>query len=361
MTRGLLMLKCGALSIVGFFLLPLPALAQDAGFEAKVRAAGETYLAAEKGVGLSIGVLRDGRSHYYDFGTATKGGAASTRDTAYEIGSISKTISGLLLARAVIAGKASLDDDVRKYLDGAYPKLAYEGAPIRLLHLANMTSALPDNLPDLSGLDPDPGHIEHAAALAAYGKDRFLEDLRGVAPSAKPGENVAHSNVAAQLLTHVLERIYGAPYDAILKREIEGPLGFAARGEAMGYEASGAAAAVLPRDKFGYRYSTADMLRYAALQLNEADAAVALSHKGTWFTLDRKTYVGLTWIVSELPGGGRQLRYSGGTWGFASVMMLYPERKLGVVLMANNASDTAQDKLSGIATQLADALAAEGK
>jgi CubicO group peptidase (beta-lactamase class C family) len=261
----------------------------------------------------------------------------------------------------VIAGKASLDDDVRKYLDGAYPSLAFEGAPVRLLHLANMTSALPDNLPDLSGLGPDPGHVKHAAAVAAYGKGRFLEDLREVAPSAKPGENVAHSNVAAQLLIYVLERIYGAPYDTILKREIEGPLGFATGVGATGYETGGIAAAALPRDKFGYRYSTADMLRYAALQLNEADPAVALSHKGSWFTLDRKTYVGLTWIVSELPGGGRQLRYSGGTWGFASVMMLYPERKLGVVLMANNASHTGQDRLSGVATQLAEALAAEGE
>jgi CubicO group peptidase (beta-lactamase class C family) len=342
-------------------LLPQPVFAQDAGFAAKARVAGKGYLAAEKGVGLSIGVLYDGRSYFYDFGAAAKGGPAPTRSTGYEIGSISKTIGGLLLARAVVAGKASLDDDVRKYLDGAYPNLAFEGAPVRLLHLANMTSALPDNLPDLSALDPDPGHLKRAAALAAYGKGRFLEDLRGLAPSAKPGENVAHSNVAAELLIYILERIYGAPYDAILKREIEGPLGFATGAGATGYEAGGIAAAALPRDKFGYRYSTADMLLYAALQLDEADPAVALSHKGSWFTLDRKTYVGLTWIVSELPGGGRQLRYSGGTWGFASVMLLYPERKLGIVLLANNASDTGQDRLGEIATQLADALAAGGK
>jgi serine-type D-Ala-D-Ala carboxypeptidase/endopeptidase len=70
--------------------------------------------------------------------------------------------------------------------------------------------------------------------------------------------------------------------------------------------------AALPLDSFGYRYSIKEMLRYAALQLDECDSAVALSHRGTWFTLDRKTWVGLGWIVSELPGGGRQLRYSGG-------------------------------------------------
>lgn len=342
---------------IAALILSVPsAPAQDNAFAAKVEAAGAAYLAEEKGAGLSIGILQDGRTAFHDFGVATKGGAAPTENTAYEIGSISKTISGLLLARAVVAGKARLDDDVRIYLKGAYPRLVYGSEPVRLVHLANMTSALPDNLPDLRALEPDPGHALRAKALAAYGKPQFLEDLRAIQPSAKPGENVAHSNVAAQLLTYVLEQIYAAPYDAILKREIERPLGFAAGLAATGYEADGREAAPLPRDKFGYRYSAADMLRYAALQLDERDPAVALSHEGTWFTLDRKTWVGLTWIVSELPGGGRQLRYSGGTWGFASVMILYPERRLAIVLLANNASDTAQDRLSETAVNLAAAL-----
>ncbi len=332
-------------------------MAQDAGFTTKVQAAAKTYLAEERGAGLSIGVLKDARTSFFNFGSAARDGAAPTQNTVYEIGSISKTITGLLLARAVVVGKAKLDDDVRLYLKGDFPELAFEGEPVRLIHLANMTSALPDNLPDLAALGPDPGHLKHARALSAYGKAEFLRDLRTIRPGAKPGANVAHSNVAAQLLAYVLEGIYGAPYDTILKREIEKPLGFEAGADATGYEAGGREAATLPRDKFGYRYSTADMLRYAALQLDEGDPAVALSHKGTWFTLDRKTYVGLTWIVSELPGGERQLRYSGGTWGFASVMMVYPERRLAIILLANNASDTAQDRLSAIATDLANAVA----
>ena len=345
-----------ALAALAFVLAP-PALAQSAALDAQIRAAGTEYLAAEKGVGLSIGVIQDGKTSFYNFGAIAKGGPAPTADAAYEVGSISKTITGLLLARAVLAGKASLDDDVRKYLDGGYPKLEFAGEPVRLLHLANMTSALPDDLPDLSALDPDPGRFKHAEALMAYGKARFLEDLRGLSPSAKPGSNVAHSNLAAQLLIYALERIYGMPYAAILQREIEGPLGFAAKGEATGYDAGDRTAAVLAPANFGYRYSTRDMLRYAALQLDEADPAVALSHKGSWFTLDRKTWVGLTWIVSELPDGGRQLRYSGGTWGFASVMMVWPERKLAVVLMANKATDATQGRLSGIAGKIAEAFA----
>ena len=161
--------------------------------------------------------------------------------------------------------------------------------------------------------------------------------------------------MAAQLLIYVLERIYGMPYDTLLVREIERPLGFTGSAAATGYDAEGNVAAVLPREKFGWRYSTNDMLRYVALQLNEKDPAVALSHKGSWFTLDRKTWVALNWIVSELPGGGRQLRTSGGTFGFSSVMQVYPERKLAIVLLANRATPTAQDKLSEAAGRIVDA------
>lgn len=344
-----------ALPLLVAAVLAGSASAQDTGLASKIEAAARGYLKQEKGTGLAIGIIRDGKTSFHNFGSGERGAATVTERTEFEIGSIAKTMSGLLLARAVLAGKADLNDDVRKYLDGPYPRLEFEGEPVRLLHLANMTSALPDNLPDLSKLEPDPGRFKRAAALSAYGKAQFMADLRALTPREKPGASVGHSNAAAQLLNHVLERIYGMPYEAILRREIEAPLRFTAGPQATGYDAEGRQAAVLPRQHFGDRYSMADMMRYAARQLDERDPAVALSHKGSWFTLDRKTYVGLNWIVSELPGGGRQIRYSGGTWGFSSAMMLYPERRLAIVLLANNASDTAQDRLSAIATQLADA------
>lgn len=338
-----------------------PIAARPDSFATVVESAGREYLVAEAGVGLSIGVLHDGQSEFFDFGSVAKGGPAPTRDTAYEIGSIAKTISGLLLARAVIAGKLKLDDDVRDYLDGEYPNLVFEGEPVRLLHLANMTSALPDNLPDLSALEPDPGRHARAAALAAYTKAQFLKDLRSVSPSEKPGANVVHSNLAAQLLIYVLERAYGLDYQALLEREIERPLGFAARSSATGYDAEGRIAAALPRESFGNRYSVADMLRYAALQLDERDPAMRLSHEGSWFTLDRNNAIALSWIATYFPEGGRRYHYSGGTFGFASYMAIYPERKLAIVLLANKSGDTAQGRLGEIAARIADTLNAPGK
>ena len=328
--------------------------------DAQVRLLGRDYLAAESGVGLSIGIAKLGVTRFHNFGAVSLGGPRPTGETAYEIGSIAKTMTGLLLARAVLADRASLRDEARRYLDGPYPRLEFDGEPVRLLHLANMTSALPDNLPDLSSLSPDPGRHATARAIAAYTKPQFLDDLRALRPSERPGDNVAHSNVAASLLNLVLERIEGASYHAILARELEAPLRMTASGEATGYDADGREAAALPLHAFGQRYSAVAMLRYAELHLEGSDPAVRLSHEGTWFTLDRRTAVAMPWIVATLPDGGRQLFYSGGTFGFASFMALWPERRLAIVLLANKASDTAQDRLGEMAGQIAALLQEPG-
>lgn len=331
----------------------IPAAAQ----EAPIGALGAEYLAAEPhSAGLSIGILRDSEMRFYHFGTLEKGGNGPSEVTRYEIGSIAKTFTGLILARAVAAGKLGLDDDVRRYLDGEYPKLQFEGAPVRVRHLANMTSALPDNLRDLSALEPDPGRFKRARALAAYTKADFMRDLQNISPSAQPGENVGHSNLAAQLLIYVLERACSTSYEELLAREIERPLEFDTAAPQLksvpGHDAEGQVTAALPTASFGWRYTLRDMLRYTALQLDERDGAVKVSHEGTWFTLDRKNAVALPWIVTFLPAGKR-LHFSGGTFGFSSYMAFYPERKLGIVLLANNASDTAQDRLGKIAEGIA--------
>lgn len=75
-------------------------------------------------------------------------------------------------------------------------------------------------------LEPDPGRFKRARALAVYTKTDFMRDLQNISPSAKPGGNVGHSNLAAQLLIYVLQRACGASYDELLAREIERPLEF---------------------------------------------------------------------------------------------------------------------------------------
>ena len=101
------------------------------------------FMADPRAVGLSVGVLHGGSSHSYHYGTVSKQQWQAAHDrTIYPIASLTKTFTGVLLAQSQQAGKLQLTDDIRRYLDGDYPNLAFEGQPIRLHHLVNHVSGL---------------------------------------------------------------------------------------------------------------------------------------------------------------------------------------------------------------------------
>lgn len=113
-----------------------------------VRILGETFMKDKQAVGLSIGFYNNGTNYFYNFGTTEKGKALRpTENSIYEIGSITKTFVSLVLANAVLEKRIRLDDDIRKFLNGSYPNLEYRGKPIKVLHLANTTSGIPNWLP----------------------------------------------------------------------------------------------------------------------------------------------------------------------------------------------------------------------
>lgn len=355
-------------------ILPFAGVAAEAppatspAMDATVRELGRAWLERFGGIGLSIGIYDEGRRHFYNFGTTQfEGNQTPTKDTVYEIGSISKTLAGQLLARAVVEGRASLNDEVEKYLDAPYPNLAGGNEKIRLLHLANMTSQLVDNIPDLTQVRKvagEPLAATRMRVIGNYTREEFLQQLHRVAPRAAPGGDPAHSNVASMLLGVVLEKIYGAPFDVLLAREIERPLRMGsgtqpnakllARGHTSENEPLPSFVAKMAWPSGSLRYSTDDLLRFASLQVVERDASTKLAHQPTWFTLDRRQSVAMFWIVTETPRG-RRLHYSGGTYGFSSIVELFPEAKFALVALSNKAAE-GQDSLRNLAAELVEKL-----
>jgi CubicO group peptidase (beta-lactamase class C family) len=334
-------------------------------FDAAVQELGQSWLADNGGIGLTIGVYEDGQKHFYNFGaTRLDGNRVPARDTVYEIGSVAKTFAAQLLARAVIEGRAALEDDVTKYLDDKYPNLTRDGQPIRLLHLANMTSQLVDNIPDMTQVRAVPGVPLSTTRMAVYDKytrAELLRQLHRVAPRAAPGADPGPSNVAAMLLMVVLEKIYDEPFDQMLVREIEKPLRMAsgttpngkllARGYTRENEELPTYQAPMSWVTGSLRYSAEDLLKYAAWQMAEKDASVKLAHRPTWTTPDQTESIALFWLTSNSPQG-RRLYFSGGTFGFASVCDLYPEAHVAVVLLVNKHADRAQDTLRAMSAKI---------
>jgi D-alanyl-D-alanine-carboxypeptidase/D-alanyl-D-alanine-endopeptidase len=302
--------------------------------------------------GISAAVVHGGRTRFHNAGLIARGGSTSaTERSVYEIGSISKTFTGLLLAHAILEGRAAASDDVRKYLPPGYTNLARGDRPVRLIDLVDTTSALPDNLPDLRQTigDAKPDQIPFiiTKTLDGYTSQMLLADLRTASLVDTPGAAPRHSNVASQVVGIVLERLYGRPYQALLAQYVERPMGMASGVVApppalvaQGYDPKGPATPALTiptiRAAGGLRYSAADMARYLAAQLAARDPAIALTHRPAWGSPDTGA-IGFHWMIAKTADSQVYLRHGGGTFGFSSYCDFYPDKGYGIVLLANRA------------------------
>ena len=255
-----------------------------------------------------------------------------------------------------------------------YPNLAYKGKPIQLVHLTNMTSELPDNFPErpdsIKRANSDSVPFMMVNLMRGYTRQNFFDDLHAVTLKATPGQNPRHSNVAAQLLGYILEKTEQMPYAGLVAEQVDKPLAMRTTSPseppsnqfAIGYNENGTRMPAFTMTEMqaagGLRYSTADMLKYVAYQLNEKDEAVKLSHQATWGSPDN-TALALNWLVGRTIDSKRRLWQSGGTFGFASYCDLYPDQNLGIMLLANESDQTTQDRLKSISDRIMDTLYGE--
>jgi CubicO group peptidase (beta-lactamase class C family) len=312
-----------------------------------VQGAVDRYAGQNNPVGISIAVLHRGKESFFDYGQLTAGlDTLPTRKTIYEIGSITKTMTGTLVAQAVLDGRLSLDDDIRKLLPVNLSNLEFEGKPVLLRHLVTHTSGLPGNPP---GIPDDAG----ADGYEKYTHEKLLADLEAIKLKRVPGVSFSYSNMGAGLCGIILERAYGMPYESLLKKFVLDPLRMRDTGikltssmdkaYASGHDSKGAMTdrwTVNGIEAAGaVRSSAADMLRFARLNLDEKNPAVKLSHQV--LTPDGISPMGIFWQRKDSRTGGRCLTHEGGTGGFTSNVILMPERGIAVVVMMNSGEQRA--------------------
>jgi serine-type D-Ala-D-Ala carboxypeptidase/endopeptidase len=346
------------------------AFAAKAELAGAVEAAAGSFLAANpQAAGVSIGLLRGEDRHDAHFGKVVRGGTAKPdARTIYPIASISKTFAAALLARATVEGRAGLDDDIRLHLDGDYPNLAFEGQPIRLWHLLNHNSGLPFALPDIPENRPPfpPVPPEVARRIRAYGRADFQRDLHAVTIASLPGSGFSYSNAAVTLLSHILERLYRRPFEALVKAEIAGPLGMRdtfvvptpeqAKRAAPGYDEHGVPAPPIDDSLLGagaLRSTVADMLGYARWQMEERDPAVRLSHAP--HPISGKFSVGLNWQMM-IDGSRRRIWQEGSMPGYVSMCALLPHSRIALVAFANELDRASAPAFGRMTRQILTAL-----
>ena len=167
-------------------------------------------LAPATGAGVSIGVYQHGVRRVFSYGAAKP-------DSIFEIGAVTKTFTGLMLAQMVAQGKAKLDEPVRELLPaGTVAKP--DGPEIALLDLATRRSGLRWFPSNLYSADLNNPYADYTAAKLYAFVARHGVAKRSDAP-------VRNSELAFGLLGQALADRAGESFAALLKDEIAGPLG----------------------------------------------------------------------------------------------------------------------------------------
>lgn len=303
---------------------------------------------------LSIGIINGDNREEYFYGTVTKGKEQLPgSNTLYEVGSVTKTFTGIVLAHAINEGKISAEDDIRKYLPDSYKNLEYKGSPIRIKHLSNHTSRLP-RVPE--NLDKQPGFSEQDP-YKNYGKEMVFDFLKTIKLDTTPGVVNDYSNLGVAVLGLILEDLYKQPLDVLVSRYVTTPTKMThttfavADGDktnmATGYyETDGSVAMGWSLGAFkaagGIKSDMSDMLNYLAANMNEANADIALSHQPTF--KDANMSVGLNWMLSVTREKQLLVWHNGGTAGFSSFCGYLKDKKVGVVVLNNSGVNV--DKLA---------------
>jgi CubicO group peptidase (beta-lactamase class C family) len=315
-----------------------------------VRAAGEPFdlgrTALERidgtpGVGIAIGTIENGKTT-----VVLRGETGSTqklgRDTVFEIGSVTKTFTGLLLAEMAGRGEVRLDEPIEDLLPKGDTAPVRGGRHITLLDLATQSSGLP-RLPDnLAPRDPrDP--------YAGYDDARLFEFLSQYRLTRDIGAQYEYSNVGVGLLGRLLALRAGTTYEALLRERVLDPLDMHATAvvptEAMrahlavGHDVDGEPAHTWSLDALagagGLSSSLGDMLRYLrAVSAGDgplgAAARMAEEPRREAFA---GTRIGLTWNTNVADG---IVWHNGETGGYRAFAGFSADRTRAIVILANS-------------------------
>ena len=302
---------------------------------------------AGRAPGLILGVIdADGTRRVIAAGEARKG-ASVDANTLFEIGSITKAFTGILLADMVLRGEVRLDQPVAELLPAGTRVPQRNGRQITLADLASQVSGLP-RLPDnMRPADP-------ANPYADYSVAQLYEFLARHELRRDPGEQFEYSNLGVGLLGHALSLSAGTSYENLARERILAPLGMTSTvisltpllKERMAHGHSGEE--VVPlwdlptlAGAGALRSSMHDMLRFLAANLNPPDTpigrAIDLADNAR-FTVNSSMQLGLNWLIMNFRGD-TLVFHNGGTAGFRTIIAWNRRTRAGAVLLGNSSQD----------------------
>ncbi|MGE8159920.1 class C beta-lactamase [Paraburkholderia sp. NPDC080076] len=323
-------------------------------------------LMAKDGIhGMAVGIVVGGKPYVYDYGVASmETGKPVTRDTLFELGSISKTFTATLASYAQVSGDLSLSDTTGKYL----PVL--QGSQFGNVKLVNLGTHTPGGLPLQV---PDDIH----------NNGELMHFFKAWKPSCAPGTCRTYANPGIGTLGLITAKSMGQDFTPLMEQRVFSALGLKNSfidvpqsrmpDYAQGYKKDGApirmAPGVLSAEAYGVKSTAADMTRFmqANMDLLQLDAklqrAITETHTGyfkagvltqdlIWeqyaYPVALKTLLAgnsSTMVLKATPAvefkpplAPRQdvwINKTGSTNGFGAYVAFVPEKQLGIVMLAN--------------------------
>jgi D-alanyl-D-alanine-carboxypeptidase/D-alanyl-D-alanine-endopeptidase len=325
-------------------VVPPPALSEDAIRRLLVDRLDERRLS----VGMGVGVTEANSHRFVAYGCRdTCGGSPVNEKTLFEIGSITKLFTALLLSDMAVRGEVRLDEPVAELLPAGTRVPARDGRAITLRDLASHYSGLPRVA--TNGDSPDrPG-----GPYAAYSAERLYQFLAGHELIRTPGDSFEYSNVGAGLLGHALVlRAAASGYESLIRARILDPLRMddtviAIPSRLAADVASGHDDSLEPTSDWtfdvlagtgAFRSTLSDLLRLMDAVCDPGSPIASIIRP----LMTPRGRGGLE-LAKPHPGGAMALSKPGGTGGFRGFVRCIPEWKRGVVVLSNASIDAVVD------------------
>jgi len=295
--------------------------------------------------GIVVGIIDAKGTQYYSYGVKSlKTNETVNEHSVFEIGSITKTFTGIILADRVIKGEANLDDPLQNYLPVGTTAPIRNDAFVKLVHLSNHTSSLPRMPDNFNPVNPNNPYAD-------YSEKQLYDFLNSFTLIRDIGSEYEYSNYATGLLGHIMATNKGVTYEKLMIDVIALPLNLndtritltpkMKANLAIGYHEgtevgnwdfttlAGAGA---------IRSTAVDMLKFVSANMGKRKSnlypAMQLSHKSSRVE-GSNPMVGLGWHKMGSKGS-EIIWHNGGTGGYRSFVGFTQGGDKGVVILSNS-------------------------
>lgn len=296
-------------------------------------------------MGLVLVQVKDDSVFTYVTGKASKEtGVPVSRNTLFEIGSVTKLFTAILAQKYVNRKLIGWNDNIA----GSIPDVSFSiNDSTTLKHLVSHTAGFPA-LPAFF-TDSAPPVTNPYALVTEEKMVRYLSSFNDKQPPSF--DNYNYSNFGMGLLGYMLEKRTGKNFEKLVSEEIAGPLGMNgtsitvtdSAALAIGYDKNGVATPYWGLGQIpgsgGLRSSAKDMAVFlkACLPGGALDSIVQPMLQPLGKSPEGAICYG--WQKTAIEGTGDVYWHVGGTGGFRSYLGINPSKRTGVVVLTNQVID----------------------